>query len=115
MKSKVNNYNLGPLELEIMECVWERGDSTVLEIHECLGKKREIAYTTVMTVMMRLWQKGFLKRIKDGKNYIYSYKRTKDQAIKNTVSQTLEAVIEKFGIQAVAYFSEEVEKYEKRL
>lgn len=115
MKTKANNYNLGPLELEIMECIWEKGDSTVSDIHSCLTKKREIAYTTVMTIMMRLWQKNYLKRTKDGKNYIYTPKKTKDQTIKNTVSQVLESLISKFGIEAVAYFSDEVEKYEKRI
>ena len=56
---------LGDLECEIMEIVWKLSSSnptvTVREVYDALRKKREIAYTTVMTTMVRLSEKGLLK------------------------------------------------------
>ena len=56
---------LGPLENEIMEVVWDKGDVTVRDVHESLQQKRSIAYTTVMTTLGRLADKQFLRRIED--------------------------------------------------
>lgn len=115
MRSKLINYNLGPLELEVMEYIWSKNNCSVSDTHNYLISKRAIAYTTVMTIMMRLWQKGYLKRIKKGKTYLYSYKKNKDQTIKSSISKLIEGFASKFGIEAIAYFTEEIEKYEKRL
>jgi predicted transcriptional regulator len=70
--SKPQHYiNLGELELEILDQVWEKTPASVKDIHEELQKKRDIAYTTVMTVMSRLADKGVLKRSQEGRTYIY--------------------------------------------
>jgi len=54
-----------------MECVWELGPVSVKEVHRCLLERREIAYTTVMTVMSRLAAKGLLISRPEGRAYIY--------------------------------------------
>jgi predicted transcriptional regulator len=63
---------LGDLEAEIMECVWGGGATSVRDVHRCLLERRDIAYTTVMTVMSRLADKGLLVRRQEGRAYIYS-------------------------------------------
>jgi BlaI family transcriptional regulator, penicillinase repressor len=67
----VTDNNLGPLEADIMSIIWERKQATVQDIYEELLKDRNIAYNTVMTVMMRLAQKEILNREKDGRAFIY--------------------------------------------
>lgn len=62
---------MGELEAEIMECVWELGPASVKDVHGCLQERREIAYTTVMTVMSRLANKGLLISRPEGRAYIY--------------------------------------------
>jgi predicted transcriptional regulator len=62
---------MGDLEAEVMECVWELGSASVKDVHRCLLDRREIAYTTVMTVMSRLAAKGFLVSHTEGRAYIY--------------------------------------------
>lgn len=62
---------LGELEAEIMECMWELGPASVKDVHRCLQDRREIAYTTVMTVMSRLAGKGLLSSRPEGRAYIY--------------------------------------------
>jgi BlaI family transcriptional regulator, penicillinase repressor len=71
MNEKLKYVNLGELELEIMDLLWDRRASTVKDIHEHLLDRREIAYTTVMTVMARLAEKGVLKRTQAGRTYVY--------------------------------------------
>ena len=62
---------MGELEAEVMECVWELGSASVKDIHKCLLERREIAYTTVMTVMSRLANKGYLVSKPRGRAYVY--------------------------------------------
>src|SRR5262249_48623385 len=49
-------------ELEIMKVVWARGTASVRDVYEALLERRKIAYTTVMTMMNILEQKGYLKK-----------------------------------------------------
>ena len=55
-----------------MECLWQAPRSSVKEIWETLSQKRPLAYTTVMTTMDRLYQKGLLQRVKSGKAFLYA-------------------------------------------
>ena len=66
-KKRVTGKVLGELESEIMEIIWRQKDTvSVKDITEVLGKKRQIAYTTVMTIMTRLANKGVLVRHLNG-------------------------------------------------
>ena len=62
---------LGELEAEVMDCLWEMPESSVKEIWEKLSPRRALAYTTIMTTMDRLYQKGLLQRAKSGKAFLY--------------------------------------------
>lgn len=62
----------GSLEADIMEIIWTQGPLTAKRAQYFLGKKREYAYTTVMTVLNRLTEKAFLTRLKQGHAFIYS-------------------------------------------
>jgi predicted transcriptional regulator len=63
---------LGELETEIMRRLWRRGSSaTVRDVVDDLQQDREIAYTTVMTVLDNLHRKGWLARELDGRAYRY--------------------------------------------
>ena len=59
------------LELEVMKIVWELQSCTVREVYERLLTERSIAYTTVMTVMKILDEKGRLRRHRDGRAFVY--------------------------------------------
>lgn len=61
------------LEADIMEVVWARDwqQFAVRDVLEVLQDERDIAYTTVMTTVKRLFDKGILEREKDGRRYLY--------------------------------------------
>jgi len=72
-------------ELEIMHVVWELDGATVREVHERLNQRRNLAYTTVMTMMNILDEKGHLTRHKQGRAYRYEPVRPKSQVISGMV------------------------------
>lgn len=72
-------------ELEIMHVVWELDGATVREVHERLNQRRTLAYTTVMTMMNILDEKGHLTRHKQGRAYRYEPVRPKSQVISGMV------------------------------
>lgn len=63
---------LGETEMEVLHHVWELGEATVKDVKERILKDRQVAYTTIMTVMKNLADKGYLKYRKDGVTYVYS-------------------------------------------
>ena len=69
---------LTPLELEIMNVLWDDGPATVAEVQPRL--KGELAYTTVMTMLGVLLRKGKVKRVQEGRAYRYSPAVTRQRA-----------------------------------
>ena len=65
--------SLGPLETEILEIVWELGSVTVKQVHEQIlsDPERELAYTSVTTVLRRLTKKGWLSCNKQGRAFYW--------------------------------------------
>lgn len=102
---------LGELESEIMEIIWRSSSSiSVREVAETLKKKRQIAYTTVMTVMGRLIEKDLLKRQESGRAYTYKPNYSKDRFLTKITRQIIKTLQAHFGEAAIAHFAQEVEK-----
>lgn len=78
--------SLGPLEAEIMEIIWKLGTASVREVHEQIltDPDRELAYTSVTTVLNRLTQKGWLTCDRKGRSFIWRplVSQTQAQALK---------------------------------
>ncbi|MGH9242718.1 MAG: BlaI/MecI/CopY family transcriptional regulator [Acidimicrobiales bacterium] len=71
---------MGELEATVMEILWDRGGwSTPGEVHDVLAEDRPIAYTTVMTILVRLWRKGRVDRQRDGRAFAYQPVRSRDE------------------------------------
>ena len=58
-------------ELEILHVLWERGPSTVREVHQALGDKRPIGYTSVLKLMQIMTAKGTLRRNEEQRAHVY--------------------------------------------
>jgi predicted transcriptional regulator len=67
---RVRQLTLGPLEIEVMEVVWNCGESSVRDVVEKLPSR--LAYTTVMTTLDRLFKKGLLDRYKSERAFMYT-------------------------------------------
>jgi predicted transcriptional regulator len=79
-------------ELEIMKIVWRRGNATVRDVYEDLLTKRKIAYTTVMTMMGILEQKGHLNKAADERAYVYSPTKPQREVLGNMVQDFVKRV-----------------------
>lgn len=75
-----------------MKVVWARGNATVRDVYEELLKKRKIAYTTVMTMMGILEQKGHLKKSADERAYVYTPSQPQHEVVGNMVQDFLKRV-----------------------
>lgn len=71
---------MGELEAAVMDVLWDRGGwLTPGEVNEALRQQRELAYTTVMTILVRLWQKGRVERERDGRAFAYRPLQTREE------------------------------------
>ena len=97
---------LGDLECEIMELVWKKANPTVTvrDIFTALQKSRPIAYTTVMTTMVRLAEKGILKIVdKAGLANCYAPVNGRSDFLRNNVALVLDIFFKEFPSEAQAY------------
>ncbi|MDQ3766867.1 MAG: BlaI/MecI/CopY family transcriptional regulator [Actinomycetota bacterium] len=106
---------LGPLEEEVMEAVWKLGVVTVRDVLGVLERSRPIAYTTVMTTMGRLADKGLLRRTEIHPAHRYKALVSRQQYADSTCESVLDWLIGQFGEPAVAYFLDRVEREDLRL
>ncbi|HVF58395.1 MAG TPA: BlaI/MecI/CopY family transcriptional regulator [Thermoanaerobaculia bacterium] len=83
---------LADQELAIMTIVWEGGATTVREVYETLRQRRPVAYTTVMTMMNILEQKGFLEREREGRAFVYRPTRSQRRVVRQMVREFVERV-----------------------
>jgi BlaI family penicillinase repressor len=81
-------------ELEIMKIVWQRGAATVRDVYEELLKSRKIAYTTVMTMMGILEQKGRLSKTQRDRAYVYSPTEPQGEVVGSMVHDFLKRVFD---------------------
>lgn len=91
----------GDLQRAILNIVWQCESCTVREVHEELASKRKIAYTTVLTVMTRLTERGELRRETRGNVGVFSPVRSEDP---KAAGQLVDQLLGRFGAVAVSAF-----------
>ena len=91
-----------------MRVLWESPNLTVRDVAQRLPGRRQRAYTTVMTVMNRLHEKGLLDRVTQGRAYVYSPRMSEGAFLDDITRRTVRRLISDFGDIAVAGFVGEV-------
>lgn len=106
MNKKEFNNTLGELEAEIMEIMWNLDNASVREVLNKIRQKKKLAYTTIMTVMARLCEKGILKRkLNENDAYIYTPTKDKPAFLASVSRKIINGLIDEFGEDvAVAQF-----------
>ncbi len=69
--ARQKSAGLTDAELRLMEVLWERGSATVSDVVDALPKNVPLAYSTVLTTLRILENKGYLKHVKDGRAFVY--------------------------------------------
>lgn len=100
---------LGDLEADIMELCWQENPCSVRGIHEQLAVNRKLAYTTVMTVMSRLAEKGLLLRQHHGRAYLYTPACSRDEFCSDTISTVMQGLVGGFGEPVLSHFVDTID------
>jgi BlaI family transcriptional regulator, penicillinase repressor len=82
--------NLGELQLAVMNVVWNLGEATVSQVRDRVAAEKDLAYTTVLSVMQKLEKAGWLKHRSDGRTYIYLPRRSRSDAERSALRQFTE-------------------------
>jgi predicted transcriptional regulator len=99
---------LHELESEVMDELWDGGERTVREVLDALNARRSPprAYTTVLTVMQRLHEKGLLRREPRGRGHVYVPTLSRDEYAEAQVG----ALVDEYGDVALAHFARAVSR-----
>lgn len=104
---------LGELEKQIMDIVWQEKHCSVREVLTKIQEDKKLAYTTVATILQRLYDKGLLSRREDKLGYIYSAKVTREKYSKFIAKTFLRKFIDSYGETAIASFADSVDSLSK--
>lgn len=85
---------LTPHELAIMKVIWRLDSATVRDVYEALRTRRTIAYTTVLTMMKVLEQKGYLKKSQTERAFVYRPAKPRQQVIGAMVREFVDRVFD---------------------
>jgi len=85
---------LTPQELAIMKVVWRLDKATVRDVYEALREKRPVAYTTVMTMMKILEEKGYLKKALVERAHVYRPAQRRQQVVGAMVRDFVDRVFD---------------------
>jgi len=89
------DYDLGDAELQVLRALWDGGPATVRDVLNHLHQRgRRVAYTTVLTFLTRLEQKGFVKSDKSGQAYIYRAAVSRNQITRSRLKAMLDQLFD---------------------
>ena len=92
--ARKKSSNLTDAELRLMEVLWEEGEATVSDVVEKLPKKISLAYSTVLTTLRILENKGYLQHVKEGRAFVYRPIVGREQARENAITHLLRRFFE---------------------
>lgn len=97
---------LGDLQAAVMEVFWRRDNATVREVADQLNKKRSLAYTTVLTLVSRLFNRGLLTREPEGRGFRYHPAKSREDFLAELSDELIDRLFADFGAVGVARLGE---------
>ena len=88
-------------ELEVLRVLWQSGATTVRQVHEALTRTNPVAYTTVLTTLQIMYQKGLVKRDASERAHVYVAALSQRQAQKRFLGKILQRVFEGSSVELV--------------
>lgn len=98
--------SLSELEQEVMEVVWSLGNCTIREVVEETNKTKNLAYTTIATILERLYEKGLVEKDTSAFTVVFTPKQTKEEFSRNL----LDKFFRSFGDAAIASFAQSIDR-----
>ena len=79
-------------ELEILQIIWTKGIATVREVHEELGKTKDVGYTTTLKLMQIMHEKGLVKRDDSMRTHVYQAAVNKEKTQKHLLGKMIDSL-----------------------
>ena len=118
-RSKSAEGLLGHLEYEVMQALWAEAPANVpavlARINDDRDPDEQLAYTTVMTVLARLHEKGVLDRERRGRGYDYTPRFDEPALVEHLSGQEVRHLLDRYGDVALAQFAAAVEQADPKL
>ena len=97
------------LELEILKVVWREGPASVRQVRDALVPFRDLAYTSVMTIMTIMTRKGYLRRTKAGAGYVYKAAIKEEKASRGMLQDIVDRVFAGSAVAVMQHLLETAE------
>ena len=112
--------NPTPAELEILQMIWEHGPCTVRDVMNLLSPERQRAYTSIMSLMNVMTEKGFLESEPQGRAFIYSAKISQKKAQTGMLKDLLSRAFDNSASTLMVHLleqsnSEELDEIQKKI
>jgi predicted transcriptional regulator len=106
----VETTSLGPLEQRVMAHLWRHGPATVRDVVAGINdaSERKLAYTTVLTILVRLDEKGYVDRTKEGRQFRYAAAVSEAEIGSAIGRRELQRLIDRHGAESLAAFAEDL-------
>lgn len=107
-----HQLSLGPLETEILHIVWDLGTASVKDVHQRIlaDPQRELAYTSVTTILNRLTKKGWLTCNKQNRSYVWQPLISREQARALNAYEQLQQFLAVGNPDVVAAFADSLDQ-----
>lgn len=105
---------LGDLQAAVMEVIWRRGSATVREVADELNETRSLAYTTVLTLVSRLFARELLAREPEGRGFRYRATKSRDEFLAQLSDELIDRLFTDFGAIGVARVGERLSQLNER-
>lgn len=110
---------LGPLEYAAFRALWRGAPASVSQVRERINAERPVrahlAYTTVMTVLGRLHDKGLLDRERRGRGYVYTPRHDEDALVDALGRRDVDRLVDRYGEVALAHFVDTLSEVDPEL
>jgi predicted transcriptional regulator len=104
-----------PAELEVLDVLWNRGPSTVREVRAALQPQRQRAYTSVMSLLNVMVEKGLARRKAKGRAFVYSARRERDAALGALAGDLVKRVFRSSASALVAHVLDQANPTEEEI
>lgn len=106
-EQSVSRRPMGSLEAAVLEVLWDSDDAMKPgDVLDQLELEPAVTYSTVLTILRRLWKKGLVTRKKDGKAYLYHPTRSREEQVAQTMAEAFSAANDPAA--AVGHFVEQL-------
>lgn len=89
------DQDLSQAEFEVLKVLWDHAPATVRDVmNELHTRRRKVAYTTVLTFLTRLKQKGFVTTSKQGQAYLYRPRVSRDRIVRSRLTEMIDQLFD---------------------